>query len=183
MQKKTIVCLMFIIAVISSWQCSTTKKLQNNAVLKFGATYFQYWVSGVAQGSSGVNLFIELKNRSIQLDSVFFRGKAAKFELKPSDSTLYIGRFINKSSDKPDLIMSNNMMEEYVNKAQKIQTHSEFKLEQNECIVSYKLNGKIYYHKIKDLVEKITTDIPMIPANRYQTKESFLINHLPPNNN
>ena len=34
----------------------------------------------MAQGPSGINIFIEIKNANVQLDSVYFRGKGTKLD-------------------------------------------------------------------------------------------------------
>jgi hypothetical protein len=38
-----------------------------------------------------------------------------------------------------------------------------FELAQDECVVSYKSNGKTKYYKLTNLVKKESRDIPMSP--------------------
>ena len=100
-------------------QCSSAQKLQKETPIKFGTSYYQHWVAGIQGGGSGINLFIETEGilkENIQLDSVYFRGMVAKFEVKPNYPTLYIGRFSLKANQKRDIIMSNKPKAEYGNK-------------------------------------------------------------------
>jgi len=162
--KKIIGLLVLTVIMTSFSQCSSTQKLQKTPPVAFGETYFEQWVSGVAQGPSGINVFIELKDESIQLDSVYFRGRVAKFEVKPSNKLLFIGRFKNESKEKTDRIMSSDANEEYGNIVPEISTKIPFELTQNECVISYKSDGKTKYYKVTNLVKKQSRDIPMSPA-------------------
>ena len=157
--------LILTLVLVSFSQCSSAQKLQKKAPTTFGETYYEQWVSGVAEGPSGINVFIELRDESLQLDSIYFRGKVAKFEVKPSNKTLFIGRFINESNDKKDIMMSSNSNEEYGNKAPELPKKIPFELKDDECVVSYKSNGKTKYYKIANLVKKQSIDIPMSPAS------------------
>jgi len=161
--RKIIGLLMLTVITAGFTQCSSTQKLQKKTPTAFGETYYEQWVSGVAQGPSGLNVFIELKDDAIQLDSIYFRGKAAKFEVKPANKLLFIGRFINASTEKIDRIMNSNTTEEYGNKAPEITLKIPFKLAQNECVVSYTSNGKTKYYKLTNVVKRESRDIPMSP--------------------
>jgi hypothetical protein len=163
--KKLFGYLMLALIMASLSHCSSAQKLQKEAPTTFGETYYKQWVSGVAEGPSGLNIFIELTDESIQLDSVYFRGKVAKFEVKPANKLLFIGRFINESTEKRDMIMNSNTAQEYGNKAPKIETNNPFNLGQNECVVSYKHNGKTKYYKLNNIVKKESIAIPMSPRS------------------
>ena len=154
-----LVILTFIMASFS--QCSSAQKLQKEAPTTFGEVYFQKWVSGMAQGPSGINIFIEVKNDNMQLDSVYFRGKVAKLDIDKSNKLLYVGRFISKSTEKRDIIMHKDATEEYGNKAPEISAKIPFELAPFECVISYKVNGKTKYFKLTDLEEKESKDHPM----------------------
>ena len=163
--KKLFGYLMLVVIMASLSHCSSAQKLQKDAPTTFGETYYKHWVSGVAEGPSGLNIFIELRDESIQLDSVYFRGKVAKFEVKPANKLLFIGRFINESTEKRDMIMNSNTAQEYGNTAPKIETNNPFDLGQNECVVSYKNNGKTRYYKLTNIVKKESIHIPMSPRS------------------
>lgn len=161
--RKIIGLFMLTVITASFTQCSSAQKLQKKAPTTFGETYYKQWISGVAQGPSGLNVFIELKDDAIQLDNVYFRGKVAKFEVKPANKLLFIGRFINESTEKTDRIMNSNTTEEYGNKAPEVPLNIPFELAQDECVVSYKSNGKTKYYKLTNVVKKESRDIPMSP--------------------
>lgn len=162
---KTFGLLILIVIMVSLSHCSSAQKLQKVAPTEFGETYYEQWVSGVAQGPSGLNIYIELKDESIQLDSVYFRGKVAKFEVKPANKLLFIGRFINESTEKRDVIMSSNMDREYGNTAPEIKTKIPFDLGQSECVVSYQYKDEIRYYKLTNIVKKESPGIPMSPRS------------------
>lgn len=154
-----LVILTFIMASFS--QCSSAQKLQKEAPTAFGEVYFQKWVSGMAQGPSGTNIFIEVKNDNVQLDSVYFRGKATKLDVVNSNKFLYVGRFVSKSIEIGDVIMHKDTAQEYGNKAPEIPAKIPFELAPDQCVVSYKVNGKTNYFKLTDIVEKESKDHPM----------------------
>jgi hypothetical protein len=162
--KQISILAMLTLIMTSFSQCSSAQKLQKKAPIVFGETYYEQWVSGVAGGPSGINVFIELKDESLQLDSIYFRGKVSKFEVKPSNKLLFIGRFITESKDNIDMMISTNTNEEYSNKAPELPIKIPFELENDECVVSYKISGKTKYYKIANLVKKQSPDIPMSPV-------------------
>ena len=114
-------------------------------------------------------MFIETEGTSkdnIQLDSVYFRGKAAKFEIKPNNSTLFIGRFSLAANQKKDIIMSNKPKAEYGNELPKLNTKIPFELKDNECVVSYNEGDKTKYFKIENVVEKQAQFYPSAPPRK-----------------
>lgn len=146
-------------------QCSSTKKLQTEAPIKVGKVYYQKWVAGVQGGGSGLNIFIPVNDTSIALDSVYFRGRAAKLETKPQDQSLYIGRFISQFNQKQDIIMSGDSISEYGNKLPIVNEYIPFELSPNECVVSYIDGKKTKYFKIENVVEKASMHFPMAPKD------------------
>ncbi|WAC01114.1 hypothetical protein N7U66_13190 [Lacinutrix neustonica] len=157
--------------VLSFSQCSSSKKVLENAPVKVGEVYFQSWVGGVKGGGSGINVFIPIDERSqanFVLDSVYFRGKVAKLVTK-TDKTLFIGRFTTASNQESDLIMTNKENGEYGNVVPSITGGFPFQLKDNECVVSYQDNSNIKYFKVENLSEKARVDYPSAPPT--QTKQ------------
>ena len=146
--------------------CASSQSLEKSIPLEIGDVYFQNWVAGVKGGGSGVNLFIPIisNTNNIILDSVYFRGKKVKLELK--NNTLYVGYFKSLINEKKDIVMSSNRIEELNNPVPKIPKNIPFKLENNECVVSYKNNGKTKYHKLSNITEKEKQYLPSAPAKR-----------------
>ena len=144
-------------------QCSSTKELQSEAPITIGKVFYQKWIAGIEGGGSGLNIFIPVNDTSIALDSVFFRGKAAKLETKPQNQSLYIGRFISQFNKRRDLIMSSDSIAEYGNKLPIVEQKIPFELQSNECVVSYIDGQKTKYFKINNVVEKASLHFPMAP--------------------
>ncbi len=151
-------------------QCSSSKKLQSKVPIEFGEGYFQKWVAGVKGGGSGINIFISINegvSEEFILDSVYFRGKVAKLEVKPNNKTLYIGRFkTDLNTMKQDIVMSSDSKEEYGNQLPKIEAKIPFDLKDNECVVSYKKGDETQYYKIENIIEKQAEYFPSVPPNR-----------------
>jgi hypothetical protein len=161
-----IVGLLTLTLVMASFsQCSSAQKLQKKAPTTFGEVYFQKWVSGVAGGGSGINIFVETLTDNVQLDSVYFRGRAAKFEVKPANKLLYIGRFLTDSNKNEHMIMSSDTNQEYGNKAPIIPSKIPFELKDNECVISYLSNNQTKYFKIENIEERRSKNYPMAPQS------------------
>lgn len=149
--KNSIYAFLSFLTLMSFSQCSTTQKLEKKLPMNFGEVYFQTWVAGTREGGAGINLFIPItKSSNIQLDSVYFRGKRAKLK-QGSDELAYVGRFKNRVKHNRDIIMSNEPGAEYGNKVPEVPEKIPFKLENDECVVSYVEEGKTKYFKISDI--------------------------------
>jgi len=149
-------------------QCKSTKKLQETTPIELGKVYFHKWIAGVKGGGAGTNIFIPLSStsqNSIVLDSVYFRGKVAKLEIKQQEQIVYIGRFISEFNQKEDIMMSNEPNAEYGNKMPKLAKKIPFELKDDQCVVSYKDGGTTKYFKIDNIIEKQTTPMMSAPPN------------------
>jgi len=163
-QISSITMLSFFMMAFS--QCSSTKKLQEKAPMTLGDVYCQRWIAGVQGGGSGLNVFIPVNDASISLDSVFFRGKAAKLEIKQAgQETIYIGRFSGEVNQKRDINMNGDVKAEYGNKPPIIYNKNPFELKHNECVVSYMKGKKKEYFKIENIKEKDLIPYPSAPRN------------------
>ena len=152
-------------------QCSTAQKLQKNAPTQFEDIYCQKWTAGVKGGGSGLNLFISAKDKSIQLDSVYFRGKATKLEVKSGDLQLYIGRFKTEFNQPKDIVISSDSNEEYDNQLPQKTEVIPFELKDNECVVSYIKDDKTLYYKISNVQQREPLSYPSAP-NREGIKDN-----------
>lgn len=157
--KKVIQYLGLILVSLNFSQCASTIKLQEKAPTTFGEVYCQSWVAGVKGGGAGTNIFIETKNPEIILDSVFFRGKVTKLVVKPANKKLVIGRFLsNSNTERPGLEVTDKV---------EVSEAIPFKLKENECVVSYTVNGETKYYRLKDIKEKPLEALPMsAPPNK-----------------
>ena len=151
--------------MVSFSQCSSALKLQKEAPITFGEVYCQNWVAGVQGVGAGLNLFIPVTDLSIVLDSVYFRGKVTKLELR-QDNLLYVGRFKTNLNQSKDIIMSSDPKEEYANQMPVKEKEIPFQLEDDECVVSYKKNEKVLYYKISNIIQKTPLNYPSASPNQ-----------------
>lgn len=163
---KHILKLLIVTVIMSSFsQCSSAQKLQKEAPTAFGDVYCKQWVSGMAEGPSGIDIFIEIKDSEFRPDSVYFRENVVKLTSLPDNKGLYKGHFVASPKQKQDIVMSSDSKAEYGNKMPKKLTKIPFDLEHNECVISYKLNGKTKYYKLTNVREIQSIDVPMVPAS------------------
>ena len=162
---KVITALILGVVFLSMLNCKTPKEsafdLQSTAPLEISAPYYNSWVAGIEGGGSGINVFLPLKeNGEIVIDSLHFRGQKVAAETRDK---LIIGRFKGVSNQKKDIIMSANPKDEYNNKLELKKELSPFKLPQNACVISYKINGKRLYYKVSNLKKGESFAYPSVP--------------------
>ncbi len=162
---KLVSALISAIIFLSVFNCKPAQEpllqFQSTPPLEISAPYFNTWVAGVEGGGSGVNVFLPLiENGNIVIDSLHFRGEKSAVETRDK---LIIGRFIQFSTQKKDLIMSSNPQYEYNNKLDLKREASPFNLPQNACVISYIINGKRLYYKVSNLKKGESIAYPSAP--------------------
>lgn len=162
---------LFISAIILlsiSASCGTCKMekesfvLTQNTPFTVKSCYCQKWVSGIKEGGSGLNIYAIINDISegVTLKEFYFRGKSV--DVKTSKDLIFKGYY--KNDINKGVIMDNNSIIEAANTPPKI---SPFKLENNEAVLSYDYNNKVYYHKILNIEEKQIIAYPsMAPDNK-----------------
>ena len=155
--------LFLSIIFISSFsfvQCCTPKSgLQTKTPFTIAESFYQDWVGGVP-GVSGTTIHIITNDLEFNVtpDSLFFRDKRLKIEIKTSDKgNLWIAHYNNKS--KTDINMTDSLMGEYGNMAPN-KTNLPYNLNKNEAVLSYYYKGLIQYYKIENLEKKETLFLP-----------------------
>ena len=158
--KKTvfIVLISFIMAGFS--QCSSAQKLQDKAPVEITDIYYQRWASGIRDGGAGVDLYFTVKESKIKLDSAYFRGRVTSLSPNLQKSNQYVGRFVTVKENY-DIVMSSEANEEYGNKLPTQENKIPFKLDEHECVISYKEGNKIKYFKIEGIKERQVKEFPM----------------------
>ncbi len=157
--------IMFVLMASFS-QCSTAQKLEKKAPDDLGEVYAQKWVAGVKGAGSGINVFIPVKDASVVLDSMFFRGQKVKMEFIKGENPLYVGRFKTGLNKQNDIILSSDMYEESKNKLPEINDPIPFELSDDECVISYAKEGKTMYYKISNIKMEQPIHYPSAPPNR-----------------
>ena len=167
--KNSIFSIALLTIMTSFSQCSSSQKLQEKAPLALGDVYFQRWNAGVQGGGSGINLFISTKTKNYnhtKLDSVYFRGKAAKLSIIEDKTIVYLGRFTSEFNQPKDIVMSSNPLDEYNNPLLVTKEKIPFELKDSECVVSYKVGQTTKYFKIENIIEKEVINYPSAPNNK-----------------
>lgn len=166
---KLVSALISAVIFLSVFNCKPAQEpllqFQTTAPLDISVPYYTSWVAGVEGGGSGINVFLPLKaNGKTVIDSLHFRGQKVVVETRDK---LIIGRFKNFSNQKKDIIMSSNPQDEYNNKLELKRDLSPFKLPQNACVISYKINGKRLYYKISNLKKGKSIAYPSAPPKNH----------------
>ncbi len=146
-------------------QCSSTKQLQEKAPVLLDQVYCQEWVAGIQGGGSGLNIFIPVKDKTVILDSVYFRGKAAKLEMSEVE-LLFIGRYKSAFNQSKDMVISSEPNAEYGNKLPEIVKKIPFDLKDDECVISYQEGKTTKYFKVRNVVQKAMLAYPSAPPNK-----------------
>ncbi len=154
-----------LVLMASFSQCSSAQKLQKKAPMEFGDVYAQKWVAGVKGGGSGINVFIPVKDTTIPLDSMFFRGQKVKLEFTGGDQALYAGRFLTDFNQPEDIILSSDMREESKNMLPKLKEVMPFEFNDDECIITYRKEDKTMYYKISNIETKQPQHYPSAAPN------------------
>ena len=164
-QMKLATSLILGLVFLSIVNCKTSKEsvlqFQSTAPLEITAPYYNSWIAGVQGGGSGINVFLPLKEKGkIMIDSLHFRGQKVAVQNR---GKLITGRFKSSVNQQKDIIMSSNPQDEYNNKLVLVRDTSPFKLTQNECVISYRVNGKRFYYKISNLKKEESIAYPSAP--------------------
>ncbi len=140
------------------FQCASHKNMDKMSPVDTNASYFQEWIEGREEGSSGFTVsFIAKEDAGIVLKYAYFKGK--KIGLK-NDGNLYRGKYAYANT-KMDLIMSDDPKEEFKNTVPAaIEEKIPFELKGNECVIVYSKNGKESFFKIKELPQKKVEAMP-----------------------
>ena len=163
----TIIVLTIGLSFLSSFsQCSNGQKIEKRSPIEFGEVYCKRQPQAVRDLSSAITLFLPVTGEhNVELDSVYFRGKSAKLFKSPKDQNLYLGHFTIKPRYANDIILSSDVVDEHRNQLPKIEPKIPFELKRNECVISYKKNGKTRYFKISSIKEIRPKEFPMAPRN------------------
>ncbi|CAI8240373.1 MAG: Uncharacterised protein [Formosa sp. Hel1_33_131] len=157
------------IIFLSIFSCKTSKEpvlqLQSTAPFEMVEPYYNAWVGGIESAGSGVNVFLPLKKDlgRVTVDSIHFRGEKSAVVKRDQ---LLIGRFKYSRVHPKKLIMSSNPHEEYGNTLPSKTDRSPFKLVNNQCVISYRVNDKRLYYKVLNLKSLREIAYPSAPPQK-----------------
>lgn len=137
------------------------QELQTEFPQEMKSVYFQKWIGGQEGTGSGMVFYIELKERlskEIKLEKIYFRNQEATLD-RVTENT-FVAHFHQKNS-LPDLILDNDSLKEYGNKAPVI-LKPKFDLKPNEAVLEYKKMDQSLFFKIVNPKEKPMIAYPSI---------------------
>jgi len=143
--------LLSIIAILFSFTQCGSIKLEKNPPFKLEKATYHHWLGG-QPGISGTNIEVRLKeNSNIDFDSIFFQNKSTKVEINTAvNKILLIGNFNTSKRQSRNLILDYNTVKELENRVPGLRKLP-FKLKENEAILTYIIDNKIKYFKIKNI--------------------------------
>jgi hypothetical protein len=134
-------------------QCGSCKEtsyqVQTKTPFTIERSTYNDWIAGVKGGGSGTNVIVTIKDldtNNVVIDSMYFRGRRVKVEIKSSS---YIGRFNSILNQRQDKVLHSDSQKEFGNLAPKVETEIPFELENDEVVLSYKEKGKLKFYKIQ----------------------------------
>lgn len=146
--------LFFCTFLIIFANCANGKKLQEDPPIALKQVYYTSYSAGVKGADAGFNLYIPVeKAATIQMDTVYFRGRKAVLQQDPGDPNLYVATFKIPSAEgkAPELIMHEDPKKEFGNPIPERLEKMPFEMEKDEAVVQYVKKGKVSYFKIKDI--------------------------------
>ncbi len=150
--------IVVFLGVLSIAACKTPYKLQQKTSFRIIKGTYQDWVGGVP-GNSGtlVQLFVT-DTLGIHPDSLFFQDKVAVIDIKPSNKdVLWVANFRKETPNENRL----GKLKQSVDDTDSLEKPDfPFKLLENEAVIRYTKEGKVYYYKITGLLQKETIFYP-----------------------
>ena len=147
-----------IIAILGLTGCgsgqsdSSNVRFEQNPPFNLANGYYQDWVAGVKEGGSGTNIHLTFQSMDpdVALTDLYFKGYVLPVTRKMTSAIAYTASYTNETK-RPDVIMDSDPAREAANRPPK---NSPFSLKDNQAVLSYMYNGKLYYYKIATLERK-----------------------------
>lgn len=141
--------ILFILATVFSFTKCKSIKVEDNAPFTIEKATYYTWAGGQA-GVRGMNVTIQLKEASsVQFDTLYFKNKMAKVEVK---NTTIVANYSMSKKLPTDIILDIDPKKEIKNEAPKTKKFP-FQLEKNQAVLSYQIEGKTKYYKIKTITK------------------------------
>lgn len=153
---KPIKILLFFLLIIGFSQCGSSKFENDPPFLILSAVVYNN------PEKLETNIYIRYKgyhNESfIEFDSIFFKKQKVKIDIKTMRGLTYVYGVFKKSIQR-NLVLDSNPIKEINNPVPDIKKFP-FKLNENEAVLSYIINGKLKYYKIKSLKKEKSISFP-----------------------
>jgi hypothetical protein len=141
----------FYLVLFSLLSCASKHNIQTEFPEKIKATYFQQWIGGQELTGMGIYFYIQLEkplSSNIQLEKVYFRGNEAVLN-KENENSFKANFFQKKQNDK-------------VSKAKE----NQYNLTENQALLTFKIDNKIFYYTLEHLEEKELIAYPSVGKPR-----------------
>ena len=130
-------------------QCGSLKFKDNPPFIITSATYVD-WVGG-QPGIKGTNVKINYtSDTDIKFENVYFQNRITKLQTKKAISGKLVIGYFSTSTRQNEIVLDANPVKELNNPIPETQKFP-FDLKENEAVISYRIKGKIKFHKIKSL--------------------------------
>lgn len=155
----TIILSLFILVV----NCSSNKKttnitLQEQPPFKVLQAHYSWWAGG-QPGVKGYKFYVEIDNSSVELYSVFFRGRTTSFKKISETAKNDFSAVIMLPNDQKDYNLNIDSKKEFGNTPPSTAAPHNFQLKNNEAILRYIFNNNAYYTKITNVAEITSNSI------------------------
>lgn len=157
---KYFVILLFIVTVSLSFTRCKTQNINNKVPFTITEKTYFYWVGG-KKGTNGTNIKIvgTYISMNVSFSNFYFQNHEYKLGTQLNDDGFILtGTF--SEFRKRDLIMHQNPEQENSNEVPKIEKKIPFDLKNDEAILEYTVNGKIFYHKLTSVKQLDTVYYP-----------------------
>lgn len=127
---------------------------QENPPFEVAEASFQKWYGGAPDAGKGIHFTLTFSEISddVLIEEIYFRGKVEILKQNTQNNKTYLATFVEKPQQ--DIILDANPAKEMDNPKPSIPVKFSFDLRENEAVVQFKKNDKIYYFKIENVTEK-----------------------------
>ncbi|WP_439130786.1 hypothetical protein [Polaribacter sp.] len=155
---KTLKILSLFIAITNFSQCGSLQ-FDEKPPFKITNAVYENWTGG-QPGVQGTNVKINYTTKEdIDFENVYFRNKVTNLQTKKATSGKLVIGYFKTSTKQNEVAIDNNPTKEINNPVPVIQKFP-FKLHENDAIISYRINGKLKYYKIKSLKKEKSISFP-----------------------
>lgn len=141
--------------------CSTTKLTNNvqfeeNPPFTIEEAFFQKWTMGKDKEKSGTDILIRFSNmeENVTIEEIHFQNQVSEINNTAKFPLRYSARLTNEPKD---ITMHSDPLQEVTNT---VPQKPIIPLTENQAVLRYSHNGKIYYFKIDALAEKSAIAYP-----------------------
>ena len=157
---KTLNIFLFLIVISLSFTQCKTQDVEDKVPFTITEKTYFYWVGG-KKGTNGTNIEIvgTYKSMNVSFSKIYFQNHEYAIATELNNNGFILkGNF--SEFRKKDINMHLTGVKEYGNEAPKNEKKIPFDLHENEAIIEYSINGKVFYHKLNTVKQLETVNYP-----------------------